>query len=203
MGTARYKGFTLLEVLIAVAIFAVISMISYSTLSQYLIVRERLDENYQAVQRLQRSFTLLERDLRYISDRPVRDELGENEQAFMFENEYGLSGEILRLTTVLPDTANPGLSNLERVAWRLEDGELYRNVWQVLDREQDSEAKEYRVMSDIDSVEVILYSWSDELGLQQVDGNTLNGDVPFGIELLITMDDASTFRRVFDLANGQ
>ena len=198
----RSKGFTLIEVMIAVAIFAVIAAISYATLSQYLVVREKVSLSYDRIQALQRSLLLIERDLRYLTNRPVRDEYGDEELAFMIDNEFGLPGELLRFTTAQPDFKNLGLARLIRVVWRLEDGELYRDVWTALDRDQGVEPVSMLIMDKIDEIEIDAYEWTDDLGLKKMDRSALTGNVPYGLELNLRLDNDQSIRRLFDLANG-
>ena len=71
------KGFTFIEVMVAVAIFGVISSICFAALSQYLKVREGIERSNREIQQLQRAFSLMERDLRFLVNRPVRDEYGD------------------------------------------------------------------------------------------------------------------------------
>ena len=192
----------MIEVMIAVAIFAVIAAISYATLSQYIVVREKVSLSYERIQALQRSLLLIERDLRYLTNRPVRDEYGDEEMAFMIDNEFGLPGELLRFTTAEPDFQNLGLARLIRVVWRLEDGELYRDVWTALDRDQGVEPISTLIMDKIDEIEIDAYEWTDDLGLKKMDRSALTGNVPYGLELNLRLDNDQSIRRLFDLANG-
>ena len=79
----RQRGFTFIEVLVAVGVFAVVSSISYATLSQYLKVREGVSASNLELRQLQRTFSLLDRDLRFIVNRPVRDGFGDPEPAWL------------------------------------------------------------------------------------------------------------------------
>ena len=69
------RGFTLIEVLIAMAITAVIALLAYTSLNTVIAgvesVRREADYTYQ----LNRAFQLLSRDLRQVVERPIRDEL--------------------------------------------------------------------------------------------------------------------------------
>ncbi len=201
--TNRFKsqlGFTFIEVMVAVGVFAVIATICYATLSQYLKVREGLEVNQRELQHLQRTFTLLERDLRYMVNRPVRGEYGDIEAAYIGEA-GSINGELFRITISEPDIEVPGSTRLRRVAWRLVDGALYRDSWQVLDRVQDSEPESRLVLQGVAQIDMLHYQWSDELGVQQL--FELDPDaLPYATELLINMDDEKSYRRLFDLANG-
>ncbi len=199
---SRQTGFTLIEMLVAVAIMASVAAISYATLNQYLLVRERLAQQSEALQKLQKLFILLDRDLRFAVNRPVRDELGEVEAALSIDADSALAGELLRLTVSAPDTFNPGLASLSRVAWRLQDGVMFRDQYAVLDRDFDSEPAVLQVIEGVESIDMLSFEWSDESGLQQLSEWQEEALLPYGLELNITMDDQRTFRRLFDLANG-
>lgn len=194
------NGFTFIEVMVSVGVFAVIATICYATLSQYLKVREGLEVNHRELQLIQRTFTLLERDLRYMVNRPVRAEYGDSEAAFL--SEIGaIEGELFRITVSEPDVEVPGNTSLRRIAWRLVDGVLYRDSWLVLDRVQDSEPQSRLVLRGISRVDILHYQWTDELGVQQLFELEPNV-MPYATELLITLDGDKNYRRVFDLANG-
>ncbi|MGI9318528.1 MAG: type II secretion system minor pseudopilin GspJ [bacterium] len=194
------RGFTFIEVMVSVGVFAVIAMICYATLSQYLKVREGLEINYRELQLMQRTLTLLERDLRYMVNRPVRSEYGDNEVAFI--GDIGsVDGELFRITVSAPDIEVPGNTRLQRIAWRLVDGALYRDSWQVLDRVQDSEPRSRLVLRGVSRIDILHYQWTDSLGAQQL-FELEPGALPYATELLITMDDEKNYRRIFDLANG-
>lgn len=195
----RSGGFTLVEILVAVAIFSVIAAISFGTLDGYLKGRDRVTSKYTSLQQLQRLFTLLERDFRFAIDRQVRDENGESQPVV---SAGGEAGEILRITTAVPDPLQPGLSNLQRISWALREGDLYRATWQVLDRVQDSEQVAVRVAEKVESVELGFFRWDDDSGLRQVAEWGKQDQLPAGIELLITLDNEKPYRRLFDLPNG-
>ena len=195
-------GFTLVEVLIVIGIFAVISMVSYTSLSQYINVSEKLEQNSLQIQRLQKAFTLLDRDLRYMINRPVRDEYGDVEDAFLIEYVNGLPGEQLRFTTVHPDYALPGLGRLQRVAWRIDNNELFRDSWPKLDRVSESEPNSLKVLENVDSFEIEQFSWSDDLGLQQGTQFGESNFFPVGVRITMAMVDGKEYARLFDLANG-
>ena len=74
-GRARlHRGFTLVEILIAIAIFAVISVITYGTLSSALNVSNRTSVVSERLGNIQRILMLMERDLIQMVRRPIIDE---------------------------------------------------------------------------------------------------------------------------------
>jgi len=144
---------------VAIGIFAVISSMSYATLSQFLIVRDGVEASQREMRQLQQTFTLFERDFRFMVARPVRDEFGDAETAVVFES-GDIEGEIIRMTVSEPDTAVAGSSRLRRIGWRLQDGDLYRDTWLVLDRVQDSEPVTRLILREVSQVELLAYEWT-------------------------------------------
>ena len=71
------RGFTLVEVLIAMAITALVSVVAYSGLSAALSGAESLRSSAARSHDLQQTLGLLSRDLRQVVNRPVIDEFGQ------------------------------------------------------------------------------------------------------------------------------
>ena len=74
-------GFTLVEVLIALAITAFVSTIAYTSLSTVITGMESTRENSERAYAINRAWMIITRDLRQFVNRPVRDEFGEAEPA--------------------------------------------------------------------------------------------------------------------------
>ncbi len=119
----RSSGFTLIEVLVAMAIFGVMSMLAYMALGQTLANAEMLTERIDRLQAVQRTVRFLSNDLLQAAPRPVRLELGDSMGSAVLTS---LSGEFaLELTH--GGWGNPaGLprGTLQRSAYRLENDEL-------------------------------------------------------------------------------
>ncbi len=73
---ARSNGFTLIEMLISLAIFALIGVSAYQVLASSALVSEREQWRTERMHELHKALRIMERDLRQVVDRPVRDELG-------------------------------------------------------------------------------------------------------------------------------
>jgi general secretion pathway protein J len=197
-----YKGFTLVEVLIVIGIFAVITSISYGALTQYIEVSEKLSASQLKIERMQRALTLMERDFRYMVNRSVRDEYGDRKNAFLVDDNDKLDGEFVRLTALHSDPVLLHSGQLQRVAWRVDEGKLIRESWSTLDRDSESNTRALKVLEDVDLVEIEKYNWSDTFGLQT--GTQFNDQeiFPYGLKITLQMKDGKNFSRVFDLANG-
>ncbi|MGA6100071.1 type II secretion system minor pseudopilin GspJ [Stutzerimonas marianensis] len=142
-------GFTLLELLIAIALFALLGLATYRMLETVLRSDEVIRAQEGQLRELGRAVWTLERDLVQAAPRPVRDGFGDEQNAFMgqLSGEDGVSLELTR-----SGWRNPtGLlrSNLQRVRWRMAGDTLERLYWVVLDRDVDSEPRVQRVLDDV------------------------------------------------------
>ncbi|WP_019866428.1 type II secretion system minor pseudopilin GspJ [Methylovulum miyakonense] len=140
----KHKGFTLLELLIAMAVFAIMSVMAYSGLKILLDARAQTSIKSAQLSELQMALYLLNEDLLHSVTRSVRDDYGTDEMAM----HGGMDGEILTLTRSVPAWSGyQSGSQLQRISYRLEQGALYRYVWTTLDRTQQSESRRRKLLA--------------------------------------------------------
>ena len=146
------QGFTLVEVLIAMAITALVSIIAYSGLAAALSGAEVLRAAASRSHDVHQTLGLLSRDLRQVVNRPVVDEFGQLAPALTGGE---LAREMLSLTRAgwHNSTAAPR-STLQRVQWWLEEDTLWRGYFPVLDRAPGTEAIETAVLEDVTRFEL-------------------------------------------------
>lgn len=198
------RGFTLLEMVVAIAIFAIIAAISYSALNNFLDARAHINGENERLRALQTMFVLLEQDLRYAVDRGVRDEYGDREPAFAGGIDQPLAdGERLRLTTIRPAPVGAGVHQVTRVAWRLDDGALYRVSWRVLDRDIDSEGYQRRVMANIDDIGFRYFDYNADEELESDSEWLGDARLPAGVEVTVLFGDEAEYQRIFEVAGGR
>ena len=136
-------GFTLLELLVALAIFSLLAVMSYNGLKIVLDQQAATEVQAEALAELQKVYLLLQRDVEQVVPRPIRDEYGDEQPALA-------GGDALQLTR--GGWSNPAgrlRSSLQRVGYAFEDGQLVRYSWGVLDRAQDSEPQRQPLIGDI------------------------------------------------------
>lgn len=203
MNWTRSGGFTLIEIMVAVAIFAVMSMLAWGALGQSLSNADMLTERMHRLQAIQRTMRYLSSDLTQSSPRPVRDELGD---ALMPSVSSSLSGSFaLELTH--GGWGNPaGLprSTLQRAAYRIEDDELVRYYWNVLDR---TYANEPVATVLLDNVESLFFRFYDDNGEatevwppQSAIGAFGMRVRPRAVEIILTLPDEGEITRLLEIA---
>nr|MBP7610663.1 prepilin-type N-terminal cleavage/methylation domain-containing protein [Steroidobacteraceae bacterium] len=74
---ARLRGFTLLEVLVAIAIFAFVGVMALSGYTQLQKQTEYQQLRLERVREVQRAVQTLAQDLTQIEPRPIREPIGE------------------------------------------------------------------------------------------------------------------------------
>ena len=121
----RQKGFTLIEMMLAIAIFALLSLMATQILRSILQTHQRVQDKTAEMAQIQLALALMERDISQATVRPAADESRPNLADFIVVK--GRSDEI---ELVHRHWANPGAildrSSLERVKYRLRDGQLQR-----------------------------------------------------------------------------
>ncbi len=153
------KGFTLLELLVAMAIFAVMSVMAYSGLRSMIDTREHVEKEAQQLAELQMAFTFLGRDIQQALARTVRDENGDLLPAMAWEDVFEPSIEFTKSGYHNPTGLNR--SNLQRVKYQLADGELKKYSWSVLDRSPESEPYSRLILTGVESFTA---EFLDEMG---------------------------------------
>ncbi len=129
---ARQSGVTLLELLVVIAVFSIMSVAAYSSLQSSLKAEENFDASMEDLEAVQMCLTLFQRDIMQLSPRPIRDAFGDNEPAIVL-----LNGQELfftrggNLSSLRLDQ-----SELVRVGWSLRDEQLIRSHWRRLDSTQ-------------------------------------------------------------------
>lgn len=184
------RGFTLLEVLVATALFAVIGALSWGGLNSLARARAALGEQTLALAELQRAMGRLERDLRQAVDRPVRIEDGSRLPALL----GGAQGfELTRLA--LPGGWQSAQPAVERLAWRCRDGRLERLRWATLDRTAGTEVEVEAVLSEVDDCR---WRYLARTALVEWPGPN-ERPLPRAVEFSFQRGNEGVYRRVLEL----
>jgi len=125
-------GLTLLELLIAMAVFTVVASLGYRGLQQTITARERINHSSDQFAALQRSMLWLGRDLTNLAPRPIRDHLGDSQSAF-YTTGNGMTTRVEFTHAGRTNAVGLPQSDLQRVSYhRTADG-IVRRYWSRLD----------------------------------------------------------------------
>ncbi len=151
------QGFTLIEVLVATAIFAVVGIAAQAIFSTVLDTNALSERRFAQLEQLQRTMLIMERDILQATPRSARIEGVSNELVIAGGADI-LDSQGDGLALVKAGWHNPRLvlprSSLQAVGYRLQDKELQRVYFTHVDNVAGSEPK-YRVMlEDVEDFQV-------------------------------------------------
>ena len=195
-----FHGFTLLELLVAVAVFAVLSAMAYGGLRNVIDNSQQTDIAMQRLQQVQLAMVKISRDFTQLSQRNIRDEYGNT-------NNYILTGEgdDVFIEFSRGGRRNPAemlRSHLLRAAYKFEDNTLSRLHWPQLDRTQEMEPYESVLLEEVENASIRFLDnnneWHNEWppldATGQADGSTV---VLSAIEFTLELQDWGEIVRLF------
>lgn len=191
MNHRRHGGFTLLEILVATAVFAIMAGMTYAGLRSVLDSRRATEARAEPLAQWQRFVFTLNEDLAQAIPRTVRDELGAVEPAFAGGN----AGNLLTLTRASGDWSGQASArgHLQRVAYRLEADGVYRQTWTVLDRTQQSQPRRRKLLA---AERINLRFYGEEWGSVWP---AAGGALPRAVEASAYLPALGELRRVFSV----
>jgi general secretion pathway protein J len=198
----RARGFTLLELLVALSIFAVLAAMAYGGLNTVMQARATTDTQAARLSQLQSTYFWLERDIEQSIDRPIRDEYGDSQPPLV-----GVELGENRLALTRSGWRNPAereRSNLQRVAYGLEDEQLVRRYWNVLDRGPESQAMESVMLEGVKALELryldARQEWHDNWPDAFQTGNS--SALPRAVEVALETEQEGRITWLFRVAGG-
>ncbi len=196
--TQRVRGFTLLELIIAIAIFSVVSLAGFTIFDTVLRGDETSKVRSERQNELQRAFLLIERDLLQISKRTLRIEGESPKDNFLMSSDENFLADEQAIAFVRGGWTNPGLAlprgDLQSVAYRLVDNTLERLHYNFVDAVVGQEPKVRQLITLVDSLAFEFYD--GKKWLKKWSGKTL----PLAIAIEVETTDFGLIRRQFLVA---
>lgn len=188
------RGFTLVELLVAVALFALAASLALGGMSALVRARAQLDAELTRLAALQFAIGVIERDLRGIAARPVRTGFGTPRPALVGAvatlelSHYSAAGALAQ-----------SRADISRVGYQLDGQRLLRVRYPVLDRPP---AVAPTLDPLLDQVERIEWRYIGDPGSpsqSQWPPPRGGDDWPRAVELRLQLSDLGEIRRVFEL----
>lgn len=219
----RFLGFTLIEMLIAIAIGAGIAAMAYRALSGAILAEEKISKVTQEVDEVDRVWQYMGRDLLYAVPRLWKDRNGAPKSALI-----GVQGDRLSQSDVIvpgeddyilqfvrtnrENYLNKPRSNLYMVGYRLtqeEDNQfktIWRDTWAPVDGSEEPVVKKRRLLSGIKTLGFVyhpakfdkLTPESGETGWNYL-ASQPSAVLPAAIHVTMELDSMGELTRLFAL----
>ncbi len=199
----KTKGFTLIEVIIALFIFAILSVVGYKGLDSLIQTKERVAAEDDKWQQLILFFDRIELDVKQAVNRPIRTRDGSLEPAFIgratYAGEYGAQLIFSRFG----DQEQTGfLMDTRRVAYRLHDGAIELLIWPSLDAAPNAKPQVFKVLTHVAQISFgyltqdgrLANVWPNTLDLSQT-----KSFAPSALRMSIKLESGETVTRIFAL----
>ena len=194
----RQKGFTLLEVVVAAAIFGFIGIAAFAMLNAAQKGQLSLESNTDRLLELQRAFRIMTYDIGQAIQRTSRDEFGEDMPQFIGISDRNGTQSFMEFTR--SGWRNPiGLprSSLQRLRYEMnQDNQLLRLHWTYLDRASGSEPSPRVLLEGVESIDFrFLYqntTWREEWP----DGDATRNSLPRAVLVTLQLDDYDEITRI-------
>jgi general secretion pathway protein J len=202
--SVKARGFTLIELMVAIFITAIVFAMGYGAINQALNNKQALQDKQERLLAVQTTMRVLAQDFGQLSSRPVRDPTGDSFQPVL------RSGQTTQpyLTFTRGGWANPAgvqRPTLQRVAYILDNKTLRREYWPVLDALLSTQTVKREMLTGVKSVTFrymdVSRQWRDQWpppGLAG-DPNVNLRSRPIAVEVTIDLDDWGKLRRVFEV----
>ena len=199
-------GFTLIEILVAMAIFTVIGLASTGVLTSVINSDQLSSERFERLEELQRAMLTIERDILQIVPRAVRIN-GDPVDTVISGGEDVFDSDADGLGFVRIGWHNPQMllprSSLQAVGYRIQEQQLQRLYGNYVDNVIGYEPKVKVLLFGIEDFRVSFLTKAEQLEEpEEWDEAYSSSTLPIAISITIVSKTFGEIRREFMLANG-
>lgn len=191
------NGFTLIEVIIAMSIFAILAVLSYTGLQSVINSKTGTETELKRLQQVQMTMLTLSTDMYHLSNRDGHDALGSTlARLSAQDNDY-----IIEFTrNGWRNPTEQARSTLQRVAYQLDEDKLIRIYWPHIDRADDDTRVERTLITNIESLEFRFLDekneWQSNWPVASVQASGTPASLPVAVELTLKMNDWGEIKRL-------
>lgn len=192
------RGFTLVEILVALFIFTILSMMLVGALRSVIDTQSHTEASAEQLSQLQMALLITSRDLEQAVDRPITNAQGHQEEAF--------SGSIHGLRLTHMGYVNAAMTQqhsiMQRSAYDWHEDGLWRKTWSAVDQAPGSTAHERLLIADVIDAR---FEYLDESGHFQTDWPSHSQQaaaLPRAVRMTLTLAKGGTITQVVVIPAG-
>lgn len=195
----KLKGFTLIEILIALTIFAILASITSSTLYYAFNTRTRVNAQSERLSTLQLAISMVQQDTLQITERAIRGTDLRLFPIFVGRSDYV---EFTRDGDVNPGAIDTR-STLKRIALVCQNGALLRRTWDTLDPENRNIHADKVLIGDLSNCHFNYLNQTlqtfPEWRTDAVNQNQTKEALPKAIQVNLTLTDLGEINLLFTI----
>ncbi|MBB1278728.1 MULTISPECIES: type II secretion system minor pseudopilin GspJ [Pseudoalteromonas] len=197
----KQRGFTLLEVMVALGILAFVIIATHQILETTTRAKDASDEKIAELNGLQTTFRLMDQDFSQMTKRAVRNESGDVQEQYLLAGRYVLESQYDGIAFVRDGWINPinllPRSELQAVGYRVIDDNLERVYRVYVDQLDNMEPRVQRVLGNVEELKFEFLDdkneWQEQWEIKAL---------PKAVAVTLQQIEAEPIRRVF-LVPGQ
>jgi len=192
------RGFTLLEVLIALFIFTIISVILVRALHTVFTTQTATQQSATRIADLQIALLFLSRDIEQIVDRPIQNAMNMSEAAVV--------GTPTQLAFTRIGLVNPmgqlQRSTLQRIHYFLDHQQLIRGTFPALDQTNKTEMNSRIILNDVLDLRFDYLNAKNNFQNTWPPPDQPNAGLPRGIRVTLTLTNGDKITQTYAIPSG-
>ncbi|ATC96071.1 type II secretion system minor pseudopilin GspJ [Pseudoalteromonas tunicata] len=192
----KQRGFTLLEVMVALGILGFIVVATHQILQTTLRTNEISEQTIAELEALQTTFRLMEQDFSQITRRVARNEAGDSVEQYLLVGRNLLNSQYDGVAFIRDGWRNPAYllprSELQAIAYRVIDDKLERVYKVYVDSLDNSEPRSHVLIEDVEEFKLTFLDKKDKWQDQWRDK-----ELPLAVEVELKLKDMLPLKRKF------
>ena len=193
---SRQRGFTLLEVMIALGILGFVVLATHQILNSTIQAKQGSEEVIAELDALNTTFRLMDQDFNQMTKRETRNEAGDFTPSYILHGRYNLDSQYDGIAFVRDGWTNPisllPRSELQAVGYRVVDDKLER-LYRVYVDQLDGTEPRSQVL--LENIEDLTFEFLDDK--QKWQENWEKKALPLAVSVTIKLQEMEPIKRLF------